>query len=118
MSGEICGKSLAVEHNGDLYSCDHFVYPEYRLGNILETHEGDLAFSEQQKRFAFAKSTTLPRACQSCTYLKLCWGECPKNRFIKTPDGEAGLNYLCSGLQRFYAKALSDRGELARRLGW
>ncbi len=118
VSGEICGKALAIEHNGDLYSCDHFVYPEYRLGNIRETHEGDLAFSEQQKKFAFAKRDTLPRFCRSCTYLKLCWGECPKNRFIKTPDGEAGLNYLCSGLQRFYAKALSDRGELARRLGW
>ena len=117
VSSQICGKALALEHNGDLYSCDHFVYPEYRLGNILQVHEGDLAFSEQQKKFAYAKSDTLPRYCKACTYLDLCWGECPKNRFIKTPEGEVGLNYLCSGLKQFYAKATAARTELARRLG-
>jgi len=117
VSGRICGKALAIEHNGDLYSCDHFVYPEYKLGNILEVHEGDLAFSERQKKFAYAKSDSLPKYCTSCTYLELCWGECPKNRFTKTPEGEAGLNYLCPGLKKFYAKATSDRGELAKRLG-
>ena len=116
VSGQICGKALAIEHNGDVYSCDHFVYPEYKLGSILQTHEGDLAFSEQQKKFAYAKSDTLPQYCKSCLYLELCWGECPKNRFVKTPDGEAGLNYLCSGLKKFYAKATSCRGELQRRL--
>lgn len=116
VSGRICGKALAIEHNGDLYSCDHFVYPEYRLGNIGEVHEGDLAFSECQKKFAYAKSETLPNYCKSCAYLDLCWGECPKNRFVKTPDGEKGLNYLCPGLKKFYAKANSDRAELARRL--
>ena len=117
VSSQICGKALALEHNGDLYSCDHFVYPEFRLGNILEEHEGDLAFSEQQKKFAYAKSDALPQYCKACVHLKLCWGECPKNRFIKTPDGEPGLNYLCQGLKQFYAKAASARGELARRLG-
>lgn len=117
VSSQICGKALALEHNGDLYSCDHFVYPQYRLGNILEEHEGDLAFSERQKKFAYAKSNALPQYCKTCAYLDLCWGECPKNRFIKTPDGEAGLNYLCQGLKQFYAKATSARGELARRLG-
>ena len=117
VSSQICGKALALEHNGDLYSCDHFVYPEFRLGNILEEHEGDLAFSEQQKKFAYAKSDALPQYCKACVHLKLCWGECPKNRFIKTPDGEPGLNYLCQGLKQFYAKATSARGELARRLG-
>ena len=117
VSSQICGKALAIEHNGDLYSCDHFVYPEYRLGNILQVHEGDLAFSEQQKKFAYAKSDTLPRYCKACTYLDLCWGECPKNRFIKTPEGEAGLNYLCQGLKQFYAKATAARAELVRRLG-
>ena len=116
VSSQICGKALAIEHNGDLYSCDHFVYPEYKLGNILQTHEGDLAFSEQQKKFAYAKSDTLPQYCRACSYLDLCWGECPKNRFIKTPAGEAGLNYLCQGLKQFYAKATSARAELARRL--
>lgn len=116
VSGKICGKALAIEHNGDVFSCDHYVYPEYRLGNILQTHEGDLAFSEPQKKFAYAKSDTLPAYCKSCAYLELCWGECPKNRFVKTPDGEAGLNYLCRGLKQFYAKAVSARGELAKRL--
>ena len=116
VSGQICGKGLAIEHNGDLFSCDHFVYPEYRLGNIFETHQGDMVFSEEQKKFAFAKHLTLPHYCRSCTYLQLCWGECPKNRFIRSPEGEAGLNYLCSGLKMFYKKATSDRDELARRL--
>lgn len=116
VTGQICGKALAIEHNGDLFSCDHFVYPEYKLGNITETHQGDLAFSEQQKKFAFAKSDTLPQYCKSCFYLDLCWGECPKNRFVKTPDGEPGLNYLCSGLKKFYAKANSCRVELHKRL--
>ena len=117
VTSRICGKALAIEHNGDLYSCDHFVYPEYRLGNITATHEGDLAFSDAQKRFAFAKSDTLPKYCQSCPYLALCWGNCPKDRFIRAPDGEAGLHYLCSGLKAFYRKATSARRELARRLG-
>ena len=112
-----CGKALAIEYNGDLYSCDHFVYPEYKLGNIREVHEGDLVFSELQKKFAYAKSETLPQYCKSCAYLELCWGECPKNRFIKTPDGEKGLNYLCPGLKKFYAKVTAERGELARRMG-
>jgi uncharacterized protein len=116
VSSQICGKAVALEHNGDLYSCDHFVYPEYKLGNILETHEGDLVFSAQQKKFAYAKSNTLPQYCKSCVHLELCWGECPKNRFIKTPDGEPGLNYLCSGLQVFYNKVSKARVELARRL--
>uniref|UniRef100_UPI00385795D0 SPASM domain-containing protein n=1 Tax=Lactococcus lactis subsp. cremoris TaxID=1359 RepID=UPI00385795D0 len=89
MSGQICGKSLAVEHNGDLFSCDHFVYPEYKLGDIHEIHQGDLVFSEQQKKFAYAKSKSLPEYCQKCPYLQYCWGDCPKDRFLKTPDGEA-----------------------------
>ncbi len=117
VSGQICGKALAIEHNGDLYSCDHFVYPEYKLGNIRDTHQGDLAFSAQQKKFAFAKSDSLPQYCKSCSYLELCWGECPKNRFVKTPDGETGLNYLCPGLKKFYTKAQASRAELQKRLG-
>lgn len=116
VNNQICGKALAVEHNGDLYSCDHFVYPEYLLGNILNIHQGNLVFSEQQKKFAFAKYLTLPEYCRSCDYLQLCWGECPKNRFIKTPKGETGLNYLCSGLKTYYKKVISHRNELSRRL--
>ena len=116
VSARICGKALAIEHNGDLYSCDHFVYPEYKLGNIRVVHEGEMAFSERQKEFAYAKSNSLPQYCKSCSYLELCWGECPKNRFIKTPEGEKGLNYLCAGLKAFYAKAEANRPILAKRL--
>ena len=116
-SGQVCGKALALEHNGDLYSCDHFVYPEYKLGNIRELHQGDLVFSDRQKAFGYAKSNTLPMYCKTCDYLQLCWGECPKSRFLKTPDGEPGLNYLCAGLKRFYAKATAARAELIKRVG-
>lgn len=116
VSAKTCGKALAIEHNGDLYSCDHFVYPEYKLGNIMEIHEGDMAMSERQIVFGTAKHTTLPDYCTRCSYVGLCWGDCPKNRFIRTPDGEAGLSYLCQGLKQFYAKACSTRRELERRL--
>lgn len=118
----ICGKALAIEHNGDLYACDHFVYPEYRLGNIREVHQGDMAFSERQRDFGYAKHKSLPAHCRRCSYLQLCWGECPKNRFINTPDGEPGLNYLCAGLKRFYRQVADDlptvraRLQLAKRL--
>lgn len=114
VTAQICGKGLAIEHNGDLYSCDHFVYPEYRLGNIFQEHQGDLVFSEKQKYFAFAKHQTLPQYCRSCIYLKLCWGECPRNRFVKSPEGQPGLNYLCRGMKQFYEKATSARDELSK----
>ncbi|MBK9574830.1 MAG: anaerobic sulfatase maturase [Rhodoferax sp.] len=116
VSAQTCGKALAIEHNGDLYSCDHFVYPEYKLGNILQVHEGDLAFSQRQQAFGMAKHATLPGYCTACAYLELCWGDCPKNRFATTPEGEAGLSYLCAGLKQFYAKASAARGELSRRM--
>lgn len=117
VTSQICGKALAIEHDGTLYSCDHFVYPEYRLGNIRDIHEGDLAFSERQKRFAYAKSDRLPAYCRACEYLQLCWGDCPKDRFLRTPDGEAGLHYLCTGLKQFYRKASLAKGEVLKRLG-
>ncbi|HHQ4776963.1 anaerobic sulfatase maturase [Aeromonas veronii] len=116
VSGQICGKAIAIEHNGDVYSCDRFVYPEYRLGNILHVHQGEMAFSERQKEFGYAKHKSLPKYCKTCSYLKLCWGECPKNRFVRTPDGEAGLNYLCPGLKIFYKKTLADLPVILRRL--
>lgn len=116
VSGQICGKALAIEHNGDVYSCDHFVYPEYRLGNIRQTHEGDMAFSERQQEFGYAKHRSLPQYCKVCPHLTLCWGECPKNRFVRTPDGEVGLNYLCPGLKTFYAKVVADRSEILKKL--
>lgn len=117
VSAPVCGRGLALEHNGDLYSCDHFVYPEYKLGNIRQDHEGNLAYSEQQMRFSNAKSDTLPQYCRDCSYIGLCWGGCPKNRFTKTPGGEKGLNYLCFGLKTFYARAMLSKADLARRLG-
>lgn len=114
---EFCGKGLAVEHDGEVYSCDHFVYPEYRLGNIAQTHLGDMAFSAAQEKFGMDKRDTLPKQCRSCDYLQLCWGECPKNRLIKSRDGEVGMNYLCSGLYHFYDHIGPDVVRILRHLG-
>lgn len=99
---ETCGSALALEHNGDLYSCDHFVNLENRLGNILENPMAAMAASAPQKAFGDAKRDTLPKYCQECTVRFACHGECPKNRFIQTPDGEDGLNYLCAGYKHFF----------------
>ena len=99
---ETCGTALALEHNGDLYSCDHFVEPKYLLGNIQQTHMLQLVTSEQQRQFGLAKRDTLPRYCRECAVRFACHGECPKNRFITTPDGEPGLNYLCAGYMAFF----------------
>lgn len=104
----ICGKAVAIEHDGSLYSCDHFVYPQYKLGNIHHTHQGSLVFSKQQASFSYAKHLKLPNDCKQCDHLKLCWGECPKNRFINDSTGEAGLNYLCQGLKKFYRQVIHD----------
>lgn len=104
----ICGKAVAIEHDGSLYSCDHFVYPQYKLGNIHHTHQGSLVFSKQQASFSYAKHLKLPNDCRQCDHLKLCWGECPKNRFINDSAGEAGLNYLCQGLKKFYRHVIHD----------
>jgi uncharacterized protein len=97
-----CGRALAIEHNGDLFSCDHFVEPEYRLGNIHELPIIEMAASARQQAFGDAKQTTLPRYCRECEVRFACNGECPKNRFISTPDGEPGLNYLCAGYRAFF----------------
>lgn len=97
-----CGLGLALEHSGDLYSCDHFVEPKHWLGNINETALGELVSSEPQWRFGQAKSDTLPRYCHECDVRFICNGECPKNRFTKCPDGEPGLNYLCESYQLFF----------------
>jgi uncharacterized protein len=99
---ETCGTALALEHNGDLYSCDHFVEEGYRLGNITETPLAELVASEQQLAFGLAKRDTLPAYCRSCDVRFACHGGCPKDRFIRTPDGEPGLNYLCAGYKAFF----------------
>ncbi len=99
---ETCGTGLAIEHNGDLYSCDHFVEPNYLLGNIDKEHMIELVASPQQLKFGLDKRDSLPRYCLECDVRFACHGECPKNRFILTPDGESGLNYLCAGFKGFF----------------
>ena len=97
-----CGAALAMEHNGDVYSCDHFVEPKYLLGNIRQEHLIELVASDQQRRFGQDKFDTLPLYCRQCDVRFACHGGCPKDRFIMTPDGEPGLNYLCAGFKRFF----------------
>ncbi|MGE5210337.1 MAG: anaerobic sulfatase maturase [Acidobacteriota bacterium] len=99
---ETCGDAVTLEHNGDLYSCDHFVEPAHLLGNITTTHMVELIAKPQQRAFGAAKLDTLPRQCRECTVRFACNGECPKNRFITTEDGEDGLNYLCAGYLDFF----------------
>lgn len=113
---ELCGKGVAIEHDGAVYSCDHYVYPEYRLGNIRENALHDMVLSPPQVRFGYAKSETLPGACRQCPYLTDCWGECPKNRIVRTADGEPGLNYLCPGFKRFFAHAIPEIDRIAATL--
>lgn len=97
-----CGSALAMEHTGDVYSCDHFVYPDHKLGNVMESSLREIATSEQQKKFGLDKRNALPRMCRECDVRFACNGECPKHRFLTTPDGEAGLNYLCAGYKHFF----------------
>lgn len=99
---ETCGLAVALEHNGDLYSCDHYVEPDYLLGNIADTPMIDLVASDQQVAFGLAKRDALPEYCRNCDVRFACHGGCPKNRFTTTPDGEDGLNYLCAGYQTFF----------------
>ena len=97
-----CGHGLALEHNGDLYACDHFVEPGYLLGNVTKNHLQELVGSEKQRRFGQNKLDTLPRTCRDCEVGFACKGECPKNRFLSTAEGEPGLNYLCAGYKAFF----------------
>lgn len=125
---ETCGLALAIEHNGDVYSCDHYVYPEYKLGNIIENPLGALVNSRQQRHFGQDKHDTLPRYCRECEVRFACNGECPKHRFLRTPDGEEGLNYLCQGYKlffnhidpymRFMAEELRQRRRPANVMEW
>lgn len=112
-----CGEGVALEHNGDVYSCDHFVDPAHLLGNILETPIGELVRSEQQRSFGLAKRDGLPRYCRECEFLFTCNGECPKNRILMTPDGDPGLNWLCAGLKHFFAHADPHMKTMATLLG-
>ncbi len=97
-----CGGALALEHNGDVYSCDHYVEPDHLLGNIRVTPFQTLVSSEKQRRFGQSKFDSMPKYCKQCPVLFACYGECPRNRFIIAPGGEGGLNYLCAGLKAFF----------------
>ena len=97
-----CGHAGVMEHNGDVYSCDHFVFPEYKLGNIREQSLIDMLYGEKQQAFSRLKNTSLPRQCKECDMEFACHGECPKNRFEKDKYGEPGLNYLCQGYYQYY----------------
>jgi len=125
---ETCGDALVMEHNGDLFSCDHFVYPEYLLGNISSAPLPDLVRSQQQFDFGVAKRNNLPVYCMECDVQYACHGECPKHRFIFTPDGKPGLNYLCEGYKLFFhhvmpymefmAKELKNKRAPANVMSW
>jgi len=115
----VCDRSLVMlETDGGLYSCDHFVYPEYRLGTLGEPGRQlvDIVYSDQQRTFGEAKYKSLPAYCRRCPYNFACNGECPKNRFLRTPDGEPGLNYLCSGIKRFLTHADPHLRQIVARL--
>ena len=97
-----CGHAGVMEHNGDVYSCDHFVFPEYKLGNIRDHSLIDMLYGEQQQEFSRLKHSSLPRQCKECDMKFACHGECPKNRFMKDKYGDSGLNYLCPGYYHYY----------------
>jgi uncharacterized protein len=115
--GETCGDALALEHNGDLYACDHYVYPQYKLGNVATDSLSDLVASPAQRKFGTDKRDTLPQYCRECDVRFACNGECPKHRFLTTPTGEPGLNYLCAGYKKFFHHinpAMRAMGKLIR----
>lgn len=114
--GKSCGDGMAMEHNGDVYACDHYVYPEYRRGNIMETPLAQMLNDPAQRRFGGAKHKSLPAYCRACEYHQQCWGECPKHRFLRTENGEPGLNYLCKGLRAFFAHTAPCFAEMAALL--
>lgn len=112
-----CGHAGVMEHNGDVYSCDHFVFPEYKLGNIHEQSLVAMMYSERQRRFGRAKADSLPTQCRECQWLNACHGECPRNRFIHTANGEPGLNYLCEGYRQYFSHVAPYMDVMKRLLG-
>lgn len=109
-----CGKALIVEHDGGVYSCDHYMYPEYQLGNIDGGNLREMAASPAQLAFGAVKETTLPAHCRRCPYLFACHGECPKNRFMTSPDGESGMNYLCPSYEKYFRHITPAMNALAK----
>lgn len=104
----ICGKNIAIENDGRVYSCDHFVYPKHALGRLGERPLAELVFSLEQLEFGLGKFNAMPLDCRTCSYLKLCWGECPRTRILKTRAGEGPLSYLCRGWKKFFRQRLPD----------
>ncbi|MGB7341551.1 MAG: anaerobic sulfatase maturase, partial [Phototrophicaceae bacterium] len=115
---ETCGTALALEHNGDVFSCDHYVEPDYKLGNIVDIPLSDIVILDKQIEFGLAKKSTLPQYCLDCDVRFVCNGGCPKNRFINTPDGETGLNYLCESYKSFFTHINEAMQFMARELSY
>ncbi len=113
----MCGKGVALEHDGAVYACDHYVYPEYRLGSIHDKPLAEMVLAPAQERFGTDKERTLPEACRRCEYEFACYGECPTNRFVRTLEGEPGLNYLCPGWKRFWKHIDEPIQKIVRDLG-
>ena len=113
---QTCGHAGVMEFNGDVYSCDHFVFPQYKLGNIYSKTLVEMMYGERQQKFGLAKRESLPTQCKECPYLFACNGECPKNRFCQTKDGEPGLNYLCQGYYQFFDHAAPYMDFMKREL--
>ncbi len=111
-----CGNALMMEQNGDVYACDHYVFPAYLRGNIVDDPLLELALSQEQISFGFDKHNTLPSMCRSCDYLFACHGECPKNRIITTPEGEYGLNYLCPGFKHYFGHVAPFMDHMAEQI--
>jgi len=99
---EQCGRSVVLDHNGDVYACDHCVYPQYRLGNMCTEKLNQMVRKSEQSGFGITKKTALPRSCKECEVLAACRGDCPKHRFAHTCDDEPGLHYLCAGYKKFF----------------
>jgi uncharacterized protein len=114
---ETCGAAMALEHNGDLYSCDHYVEPSTLLGNIMERPVTELAGSQPQRVFGMSKAASLPQYCKDCEVRFICNGGCPKNRILTAPDGEPGLNYLCEGYKAFFTHIDKGMRYMAAALG-
>ena len=113
---EQCGDALVIEYNGDVYSCDHFVFREYRIGNILDSSFLELLYCQPQKQFGMKKSNSLPERCRRCKWLFACHGECPKNRLSMSSGRKTGNNYLCEGFQHFFSHAAPYMQFMAQQL--
>jgi uncharacterized protein len=115
---ETCGRAVAMEHNGDLYSCDHYVSGDHRLGNVMDSGMAAMLDSPMQLQFGNDKRDALPQFCLDCEFLAYCRGGCPKDRLARTPNGEPGLNHLCQGYKYFYERALPVMEQMAKCLRW